>query len=509
MEDLANAVSASDIALQVQLLLLLRTAIFTEFQHAALTGLSAETGFIGASPMFIQTLLSGTVCLTLGLLQSPAKNVLFYWLEFITSCVPYFGTNLPAIVGPVFKALAQIIAAFDLDSVYDSVSAKDIVILLKALSFMTSYCLQPEEKERPVTPVERPATPSKNSAAERMQKGVQKVAEPFVFVFGQFNQFGNLVKDMITGGDQDFAKAPPSKEAKRVIIHEFPHLLRAFIRLWGEKSDSKRGPRRSHIIPKLDEGTTINRYQIQDLIVGMLDHLIRHSPRKLVKLLSTVWDCLVLRSATNEVLLDMLTQTEGAEEQVLISASVGILCKPRQNRARKSDRASMQFKLQPHAQIVLHFLNYYVETCYNVNRLAAASTSLLQLIREADLIDNQEGRLSTYTYISKVWATFALRGAAASLKTKRTEGTDLLLRLFEATTILLLHERGGEGRVNDIAGIADILLPTVELIFDERDPRILGCLSSILRACQSHMRERFVREVSPIALVASLRSAER
>ena len=89
--------------------------------------------------MLLQTLV-------VGLLQPSSKNVRFYWLEFITSCLPYLKSILSLIVTPVAKCVCSIIQGDTHQNVYDSVSAKDVLILLRSMRILVDYCIQ-EAKE--------------------------------------------------------------------------------------------------------------------------------------------------------------------------------------------------------------------------------------------------------------------------------------------------------------------------------------------------------------------------
>lgn len=131
-----------DVGLKVQLLGLLRAIVL-------LDSYSVASGSVKNSQMFLQTLV-------IGLLQPSSKNIRFYWLEFITSCLPYLRNSLSVIMTPIIKCICGIIqndssqvflsqsfqTQFAFQNLYDSISAKDILTLLKSLHILLMYCLQ-------------------------------------------------------------------------------------------------------------------------------------------------------------------------------------------------------------------------------------------------------------------------------------------------------------------------------------------------------------------------------
>ena len=87
---------------------------------------------VSASPMFLQTLL-------VGIIQPSHKNIRFYWLEFLTTCLPYLTTTQTMIVGPVLQCLCDLVDTFG-QSIYDSISVKDLRLLLKTTDLILKFC---------------------------------------------------------------------------------------------------------------------------------------------------------------------------------------------------------------------------------------------------------------------------------------------------------------------------------------------------------------------------------
>jgi hypothetical protein len=145
LQNLAEAVSSGNLVLQVHLLGLLRAVVLLDSysNNDSLTAQSNDNdSSIRSSPMLIQTLV-------VGLLQPSSKNVRFYWLEFITSCLPYLKNILAQIVIPVSKCICSIIQNDTSDNIYDSISARDILILLKSLHVLVTYCIQEAANTKP------------------------------------------------------------------------------------------------------------------------------------------------------------------------------------------------------------------------------------------------------------------------------------------------------------------------------------------------------------------------
>ena len=99
LQNLAEAVSSSSLVLQVQLLSLLQ-AIVTLDSYSFDKNTSESSESVKDSPMFLQTLIAG-------LLQSSSKNIRFYWLEFITACLPHFKGNLSFILPQIIKCICR------------------------------------------------------------------------------------------------------------------------------------------------------------------------------------------------------------------------------------------------------------------------------------------------------------------------------------------------------------------------------------------------------------------
>lgn len=101
------------------------------------SGFSFETltPAITLSPMFLQTLV-------VGLIQPSTNNIRFYWLEFITSCLPRIGQSeqLPAIVAPVVRCLCSLLDSYE-RSPFDNKSARDIHVVLKSLMVVFNFCV--------------------------------------------------------------------------------------------------------------------------------------------------------------------------------------------------------------------------------------------------------------------------------------------------------------------------------------------------------------------------------
>jgi hypothetical protein len=133
LQNLAESVSSANLVLQVQLLSLLRAIVLLDSYSVN------QSSSLINSQMFLQTLIPG-------LLQSTTKNVRFYWLEFITSCLPYLRANLSALMTPIIKCICDIIKDGSERTLYDSISAKETLTLLKSLHILLHYCITESNK---------------------------------------------------------------------------------------------------------------------------------------------------------------------------------------------------------------------------------------------------------------------------------------------------------------------------------------------------------------------------
>jgi hypothetical protein len=76
--------------------------------------------------------------LIIGLLQPPAKSIRYHWLEFVTASLPHMGDELGDVVVPVLRCMCELLDSYQ--SAYDSLSSRDILMLLHALAVILDHC---------------------------------------------------------------------------------------------------------------------------------------------------------------------------------------------------------------------------------------------------------------------------------------------------------------------------------------------------------------------------------
>ena len=143
----AQAISLSNLVLQVKLLALLKTVLELDAKRRASSSATAAAAAnhhhnhhnslnqhqpVMESPMFLQTLL-------VGLLQPSYKNVRCYWLEFLCSCLLIDSCALQIRAGTLssaLDALCSIIDSIPGASVYESLPFNDIKAVIKAMGII-------------------------------------------------------------------------------------------------------------------------------------------------------------------------------------------------------------------------------------------------------------------------------------------------------------------------------------------------------------------------------------
>ena len=315
LQNLAKAVSSQNLVLQVHLLKLLRSIIIIDSQQHQPMGDQSEPVFlpslyasssnykqifsqkelkkptakthyessIASSQMFLQTLI-------IGLLQTPSQNIRFYWLDFITCSLPLFYFQVYSILEPIIKCMSEIILSYQ--NIYDSISAKDIIVLLKALSLIVNTSLDIANKKE------------SNTSEEKKVWGLGNL---FTFTSSS---------DIFQESQYDY-----SHKTKNALLSSLTHILKSMLKLWGDPKNqnsniiSQVNQRKQSISvlslnkpkpPKkvLNNFTTSlalvsdlfsnsdeihNKYAIQDHIIQVLDPLITSFPQPFLSCLLQFW----------------------------------------------------------------------------------------------------------------------------------------------------------------------------------------------------------------------------
>lgn len=157
--------------------------------------------------------------LVVGLLQPSSKNIRFYWLDFITSCLPYIKGNLAQLLPHLMKCICSILQNDSNGNIYDSIAAKDILTLLRSMHMLLFHC-QSEISSTPAQPQENPS-PSTSSAATI----VGAVGAPVKL-------FTDFVKDVFSQEGQ-VSLPTPNKDRQDGVEKELPLILQSLVKAWG------------------------------------------------------------------------------------------------------------------------------------------------------------------------------------------------------------------------------------------------------------------------------------
>jgi hypothetical protein len=203
---------------------------------------------IGKSPMFLQTVV-------IGLLQPNTDfNIRFYWLEFVTSCLPYLQKYVGTLVPPLIKCICDIINAQE--SFYDSVGSKDTMMLLRAMNFIITFLLDgldQDRKTKDTTP-----QPAANSGSSNV------VSSFFRNIFTQ--------GDSVESGQQ--GTPSPTVEAVSALLQKLPAVVESLIRVWGPPSIGHgKASKGLGLAVEFSSDETHNRYALQDQVLH-----VRKSP---------------------------------------------------------------------------------------------------------------------------------------------------------------------------------------------------------------------------------------
>ena len=191
---------------------------------------------IGKSPLLVPTITSA--------FQQPlASNVRYYWLEFISSILPYLNGYLKRIVPPICLCLCEII--FQFDNVYAFQVSQELFAILDSMKLLLSVSFI-------------------RSANEINHLSQQPTSSGGVIdIFTTF-----LNKPLFAGDDQPNDKSDPIVETRTSIQKAFPEILKSIIKLWDQ--------------PTLGEDELANKFTIQDRIVKILDPIFMEFPHEVL-----------------------------------------------------------------------------------------------------------------------------------------------------------------------------------------------------------------------------------
>jgi len=283
LESLAQAASSNNLMLQVNLLGLLRSVILIDANNKSKSNTDVHDSndnsdgaidAIGNSSMFQQTL-------SIGLLQKNTDfNIRFYWLDFMTSCLPYMTPYLYKILPSIFDCFCNIVNGYS--NVYDSMCSKDVLMLLKSIYKIMSFALS-----------------SKQSKKNHLQRESSTGISGF---------FKNIFQVDSTEHDRNAEKPEfdeASKASIRAMVDKLPELMSTIIKIWGAPSPSLKSNTISKspslrtkkwLMSNNDDNTygfsqdeSHNRYALQDQIISILETFFDISPMEFVLAMLEDW----------------------------------------------------------------------------------------------------------------------------------------------------------------------------------------------------------------------------
>ncbi|EGG15782.1 hypothetical protein DFA_10625 [Cavenderia fasciculata] len=402
LQTLAQAVSSSNMVLQVHLLSLLRSIVLIDSssslqqqqqqqQHTPSmlqqsnysSGGSSplpqpspyldNNGFgstslssITQSPMFLQTTV-------VGLIQPSTRfNIRFYWLDFITFCLPRMvhSAQLPNAVITIVNCLRDLISSFDPRSLYDSLTSRDIIVLLKSLTFIFKFSIL-----EPLTPFDKI-----NQEEQQINRGG---------ALGGVRILTDFVKDVFTSEIDQSISLTPIGKVRDDIFHDLPAIISPLLKIWGPPKSTL-----SKISISTDVSSdTHNKYAIQDLVIHILDPLMSKYPTQFIGAIVELWQRSLNSSMsssfpsmedqgimTRKVIMEIVFSLESVREETLLGASSHILASLHAQERMKPHK-SIIHKITMKESALYDFIYRYIEEYSSTFEMI--SSHFLAVVRES------------------------------------------------------------------------------------------------------------------------------
>ncbi|EGC34706.1 hypothetical protein DICPUDRAFT_98134 [Dictyostelium purpureum] len=293
LQNLAQAVSTSNMVLQVHLLSLLRSIVLIDStssyvsasptfslspsldnhhhhhhqqqqQSNPLSNSMGSTSLtsITQSQMFLQTTV-------VGLIQPSTRfNIRFYWLDFITFCLPRMtnSVHLSTVVTTIVNCLRDILGSFESRTLYDSITSRDIIVILKSLTFIFNFSIL------------EPATSFDKVNQEETQQSHRSALGVKIFT--------DFVKDVFTSDIDASVTLTPIGQVRKDIFAVLADVFSPFLKIWGQPKSS--GQNKISISTDVSSDTH-NKFAIQDLILHILDPFMLKYPQQFIEAMVELW----------------------------------------------------------------------------------------------------------------------------------------------------------------------------------------------------------------------------
>eukprot|EP01114_Cavostelium_apophysatum_P012532 TRINITY_DN2827_c1_g1_i1.p1 TRINITY_DN2827_c1_g1~~TRINITY_DN2827_c1_g1_i1.p1 ORF type:complete len:1758 (-),score=500.34 TRINITY_DN2827_c1_g1_i1:72-5345(-) len=552
LQYLAEAVSSSNLVFQVQLLGLLRAVVVLD-SHGKDAYVFAEGESLRYSPMFLQTLV-------VGLLQPSSKNIRFYWLEFINSCLSHLESNLAVILPPLVKCICNIIQSDTDKNIYDSISAKDVFTLVRTLRLFLSYCNSESLSGSSDANSSQKLTVSASISGSTLGAPVKMLTD-----FMKSLPFTSDSSSRSNGG------GGKTMEAEQAILNELPLIMRSLVQVWGPPISA---PVKMQPLAQIDsfsrDGELHNKYSIQDQILQILEPLMTYHRVPLLEALLALWieySTEESLSTVQETILDMLSVVETSTPATVLPGATAILASIHlqmgqgSKRYRKSSKTIDETLAKKEASL-FEMVDMYILKVPS-DKLSQAWNHLLDLLRETlnsflstallnclKLLDDyikraslseekdRKTRRELQDLVQSLIDTCAVisgRTFSASMTTKSpteilrkvsvSNGISLDVIPGETSTAISLakSEELPDNKMQVIVLppkphismqmlllLSQVLAPMIDVVFEEKEKgdRIVTIIVGVLHNITTHIRDRssanFPQAFASVSLIASL-----
>eukprot|EP01132_Coremiostelium_polycephalum_P011391 gene11391-13950_t len=387
LQNLAQAVSSCNMVLQVHLLSLLRSIVLIDSSTNSTSSTSGSSGSTISTPSFSSlsstpldsssSSATGSAPLTsitqtqmflqttvVGLIQPSSRfNIRFYWLDFITFCLPRMANSvhLPNFVLTIVNCLRDLLISFDSRSLYDSLTSRDIIVILKSLTFILKFS------------VLEPSTPFDKSLNEESPANKGSALGVRMFDF---------VKDVFTSEIDNSTSLTPIGQVRNDIFNVLADIIAPLLRIWGPPRSTS---------TKMSISTDVsydthNKFAIQDLIIHILDPFMSKYPTQLISSIVEIWQRTDISSndissvTSRKVVMEIISSLESVKEDSLFTAAHQILANLHAQERTKAPKLTIH-KITMKESALYDFLYRYIEDY--PTPFDGVSTPFLQFVRES------------------------------------------------------------------------------------------------------------------------------
>lgn len=241
--------------LQTQILSFLKTLAVLAYHNKIRPSI-----FPSLSSMLQQTIVAGL------LTQNSEFNVRYFWLEFITDCLPFLHESIDQVVSPVVHTICDIISAQQ--NIYDSIGSKDLLMMLGTLKTIFGFMLLDRAPSEGIPRGEEPHTEQPTDVGKLMRNAF---IHPFQFLAG-------VAKEPKPQSTLSHSMSRQREE----LLKKIPNVL---VHLWG----SPKAVSPYSQISEFTTDATHNRFSVQDFVIPFLGPYIRDFPAIIIEGILERW----------------------------------------------------------------------------------------------------------------------------------------------------------------------------------------------------------------------------